>query len=208
MPAHTSVPKLVSTGDRALRARWLAVRDGAVMIVAAGLVFQGLHVVEHLVQVVAWVAAPTSPAFLTPWAVEGRDLLAGVTGSQAGLGNELLHLVGNVIFLAALAGLAAVDRADDRCGVRPRSPARARLTRLAIGWQCAHVAEHVVLTTTAAVAGGAWGASTVFGLIEASTPVGIATRVLFHFVLNAVPTVLTLRALTARRAILGAPTER
>lgn len=212
MHASVSAPSAtapaVEQPRRALRARWLAVRDAALVVVAAGLVFQVLHVAEHLIQVVAWLGAPTSPAFLTPWAVEGRDLLATVAGTGAGTGNELLHLVGNVIFLAALVGLAAFDTADDRTGIRARSTARRRATRLAIGWQSVHVAEHVLLTTSAVVTGTAWGASTLFGLVATATPTAIAIRVLAHFLLNAIPTVLTVRALAARSPVASAPAAR
>lgn len=62
------------------------------------------------------------------------------------------------------------------------------------------LAEHVLLTATVLTTGTATGVSTLFGVLEAGTPEAVAVRVLFHFMLNAIPTVLVVQALLRVRA--------
>lgn len=160
------------------------------LVAVAGLSFQVLHIAEHVVQSAVWVAAPDRPPFLTPWATWGAEALA-VTG-HASLGQELLHLVGNAVFLLGL--LALVAR------VRPS----ARAVRLAVAWQGAHLLEHVALSLTTAVWGRAIGVTTLLGTLEAG-PTLWRLRVLAHLALNtiasiyaAVGIVHTVRASTTR----------
>ncbi len=160
------------------------------LVAVAGLGFQVLHIAEHVVQSGVWVTAPDQPPFLTPWATWGAEALA-VTG-HASLGQELLHLVGNAVFLLGLSALAAL--------VRP--PARA--VRLALAWQGAHLLEHVALSLTTAVWGRAIGVTTLLGTLDAG-PTLWRLRVLAHLALNtiasayaAVGIVQTLRASTTR----------
>lgn len=152
-------------------------RRSVLGVIAVGcLGFQLVHGLEHVAQVVAWIAAPDKPPFLTPWAVVGRDALA-VDGDMA-LGNELLHLFGNLVFAAGLLALGWLAR-----------PARSwsRSLSVAVVVQGLHVAEHVALTVTAAWVGTAIGLTTLFGILDAGP--GLWTlRVLAHFVLNAVAT--------------------
>lgn len=150
------------------------------VVAIAGLSFQVLHALEHVVQAGAWVAAPDQPPFLTPWAVAGRDALA-VTGSAA-LGNELLHLGGNFVFMAGLAALWALQGA---------APSRA--LRAAVIAQAAHVLEHVALTATLAVTGRAIGVTTLFGLLDAG-PTLWGLRVVAHFTINGIATVAAMAA--------------
>jgi hypothetical protein len=156
------------------------------VIAAGGLGLQSVHALDHVAQVVAWVAAPDNPPFLTPWAVVGRDALA--VGGDAALGNELLHLSGNLVFLAGLLALGWLAR-----------PARSwsRSLRFALILQGAHVAEHVALTVTAAWMGTAIGLTTLFGTLDAG-PRLWALRVIAHFMLNAVATVAAGLAVRAR----------
>lgn len=120
-----------------------------------GLGFQLVHAVEHVVQAGAWVAAPHQSPFLTPWAVVGRDALA--VGGDLSLGNELLHLLGNVIFLVGLAALGWTAGS---------AISGSRSLRVALVVQGAHVAEHVALSVTAAAVGRAIGVTTLFGLLD------------------------------------------
>lgn len=169
---------------------WVWVRRpeqrGAVLGVAAagGLGFQLIHVLEHAVQAGAWVLAPTEPPFLTPWAVVGRDALA--VGGDAALGNELLHLLGNLVFLVGLVAFGRVAGSTT-------SPPRALHVGLAV--QGAHVAEHAALTITAAITGRALGVTTLFGLLDAG-PLLWSLRVVAHFALNAVATAAAVLAVT------------
>lgn len=144
------------------------------LVAVAGLGFQVVHVVEHVVQSGVWAGAPEQPPFLTPWATWGAEALA-VTG-HASLGQELLHLVGNAVFLLGLLALAA----------RVRPPARA--VRLALVWQGGHVLEHVALALTTAVAGRAIGVTTLLGTLDAG-PSLWRLRVLAHLALNTIASV-------------------
>ena len=158
---------------------------------AGGLTFQVVHVVEHAAQLGYWFADRGGSPWLTPWAAGAADgigwwcALAAPSISSRSLGVEMLHLVGNLIFLAGL--LAA-----GRVGVaRPVALAWARRV------QVFHVAEHVLLTSTFALTGSAWGLSSGFGLLHGSTLT--ATRVWFHFTINALATGCALWALAGVR---------
>lgn len=178
---------------RRVAATWGMWRSG-VLLAAVGLLgFQVFHVLEHGIQIGYWFGHPTAAPFLTPWAVFGRDALAAPLGRGPAGGAELLHLVGNLLFLGGLLLLAAVWRYDGRSAPL-RSDVGVRRVRWATWAQVLHVAEHVLLTTTFIVAGSANGLSTGFGALPAG-PVGGAVRVWMHFGLNAVPTMLVGMAL-------------
>ena len=174
--------------DTQVAATWGMWRTGVVMAAVGLLGFQAFHVLEHGIQIGYWFGHPQAAPFLTPWAVVGRDVLAAPLGRGPAGGAELLHLVGNLLFLGGLLLLAAVWRYDGRsAGLRTEYGVR-RL-RWATWAQVLHVGEHVLLTTTFLFAGSANGLSTGFGALPAG-PVGGAVRVWVHFALNAIPTVL------------------
>lgn len=158
-------------------------RDSAV----AGIVFQVVHFIEHGAQLGYWFLHPTAAPWLTPWAVTGRDLLS--PGGNAGLGNELLHLVGNGLFLVGLIGLCVlVERGGGRL-------ADIRSLKVAVAIQGFHVAEHLLLTASFAATGTALGFSTGFGVLSG---VALSTfRVWFHFLINLAATVYAVKALAA-----------
>lgn len=151
-------------------------------LAVSALAFQMVHLIEHVAQLGYWIARPLEAPWLTPWAIEGRDVLAA-DGNLA-LGNELLHLVGNLIFLAGLVALVL------HC--RRRAQETPTPLRVAMVVQGIHVAEHVVLTGTTAVWGKAAGLSTFFGLV--SGPVMTSYRVWFHFLINLAATWFAVRA--------------
>ncbi|CAN5831567.1 hypothetical protein BH23ACT10_BH23ACT10_25030 [soil metagenome] len=156
--------------------RWL------LLAFAGGLGFQVLHGAEHLLQLGYWFARPTAAPWLTPWAAFGRDLLATTTDGQPTTGAELLHLIGNAVFLAALvAGALAVRRMPHTRGIGP-------WLRRTLWLQGYHVVEHVSLTATWLLVGAPIGASTLFGALTPGTVAGGTTRVWIHFVINAVAT--------------------
>lgn len=171
-------------------------------VAAAGIGFQLVHFAEHLLQVAHWVLHPTSHPWLTPWAAAGVDGLAALTDGRHSTGMELLHLLGNAIFLAGLvATLALLGRS--------RTPRRLVVT----SWlQAAHLAEHVVLAATAMLAGEAIGVTTAFGAVAAGSPGAVALRVWAHFALNLVVTVYALRGLRdvplSSSIITSAPSSR
>lgn len=141
-------------------------------LAASALVFQAVHLIEHMAQLGYWFARPLEAPWLTPWAEAGRTQLA--VGGNAALGNEILHLAGNVIFLA---GLVALLSYVHRLGLGMPSA-----LRVAFVVQGVHVIEHVALTTTAALWDNAVGISTFLGLVDG--PVMTTYRVWFHFLIN------------------------
>lgn len=151
-------------------------------LAVSALVFQAVHLIEHMAQLGYWIARPLEAPWLTPWADAGRAQLA--VGGNAALGNEILHLVGNVIFLA---GLVALLSYVHRLGLEMSSA-----LRVAFVVQGVHVIEHVALTTTAALWGEAVGISTFFGLVDG--PVMTSYRVWFHFLINLVASWFAARA--------------
>jgi hypothetical protein len=158
-------------------------RTVVTVVAVAGLGFQVVHALEHLVQIGAWGLAPGRTPYLTPWAAAGRHALA-VDGNLA-IGEELLHLSGNLVFLAGLVALVALAARTDA--------ARSRNLRLAVTIQGVHVLEHAVLTATAAAAGRAVGVTTLFGTLEPG-PLLFTVRPLAHFTLNAVATAFAVLA--------------
>ncbi len=169
MTITTRTSTVESTDART--AQWLRWAQYAVV---AGLSFQLFHLLEHFLQTGYWFLNPAEAPWLTPWAAAGRDML--VVGSQVSTGNELLHLVGNGIFFAALVAMVFVCRTHQRPTVRYPHLSKS-LTAQGI-----HLAEHVLLTATVFAFGQPLGASTVFGL--ASGAWGSSYRVWFHFLLN------------------------
>lgn len=151
-------------------------------LAVGALAFQMVHLIEHVAQLGYWIAHPLEAPWLTPWAIEGRDALAA--GGNLALGNELLHLVGNLIFLGGLLALVLYSRRREQETPSP--------LRIAMVVQGIHVAEHVVLTATSSVWGKAAGLSTFFGLV--SGPVTTSYRVWFHFLVNLVATWYAARA--------------
>lgn len=157
---------------------------GWLLIGATGIGFQVLHFIEHLAQLGYWALHPAHAPWLTPWAEVGRDVLAA--GGHPSTGSELLHLLGNVIFLLGLLGLW---RSLLLSGVRP-----ARSLRAALWLQAAHVGEHVLLTASWVLAGTAVGVSTLFGALEGSALFGY--RIWWHFLINLAGTALALQGLS------------
>ncbi|HEX9765558.1 MAG TPA: DUF6008 family protein [Nitriliruptorales bacterium] len=163
-------------GDRLLQA-------GVVL----GLGFQAVHALEHVLQTAYWALHPVEAPWLTPWAASGRDALAAVTANSPAEGNELLHLAGNLLFLAGLAVLLGL--------VRRRRSATPRGLRAALWLQGAHVAEHLLLTASSLWVGRALGVTTAFG--QLAGPVGSSVRVWAHFLLNIAATWLATVAVVA-----------
>ena len=164
---------------------WRIIRDIAV----AALVFQVVHFVEHVAQLGYWMSHPAEAPWLTPWAIAGRD--APIVDGTPASGNELLHLVGNLIFLAGLIALAALVW---RMG---RSSKDIPYLKPALWLQGIHVIEHVLLTGTYLAAGKAIGFTTLFGLAQG--PFGSGLRVWAHFLLNLVGTYFVVRAVLEMR---------
>lgn len=163
-----------------------------------GIGFQIVHFVEHTAQLGYWFAHPTAAPWLTAWAEAGRGWLS----HDPGRGNELLHLVGNAIFLAGLVALwyLATPKLNDK------------LNR-ALWVQGFHVVEHTLLTASFLVWGVARGFSTLFGALETTSL--FVFRVWWHFVFNLAATWYAVGAvrvwwqvrLTAARAGFSEPSS-
>lgn len=163
---------------------WLAVAVG-------GIGFQVLHLVEHVAQLGYWGLHPNHAPWLTPWAEAGRDALA--VGGDPATGSELLHLTGNVVFLAGLAALTV--------HVRRTSAGRIAWLRPALTVQGFHVVEHVLLTASWVLSGRALGFSTLFGALSGTT---LSTyRIWWHFLVNVGATALAVAALLRLRGQPG-----
>lgn len=180
---HRSRRALMNGGQRLLR-------DVAV----AALIFQTVHLIEHMAQLSYWWMNPSAAPWLTPWAVAGRDLLA-VDGTPGG-GNEILHLLGNVIFLGGILALGALA---SRSG---RKPKEIPYLRKATTLQGVHVAEHILLTVSYLAFGSAIGFSTIFGTAEGVF--GSSLRIWAHFLLNLIATYYAVRSVSEmhRRGLL------
>lgn len=155
-------------------------------LAVGALAFQVVHFIEHIAQLGYWLMHPVEAPWLTPWAAVGRDMLA--VGGSAAIGNELLHLIGNAIFISGLVAMAVICHRHGRR--RSDFPHLGK----ALWAQGLHVIEHVALTSTTLVFGKAIGVSTFLGLV--SGPVMTSYRVWFHFILNGIATYYALRALT------------
>ncbi len=155
-----------------------------------------IHLAEHLAQAAVWATSPERPPFLTPWAAAGRDVLA--EGGDTSLGAELLHLDGNLVFLAGLLALAVLAR---RRGIT------SRWLSIAVWLQALHVVEHVALTATQAASGTAVGATTAFGSLDPG-PTLWALRVTTHFALNALATVAAVIAVVVFVRAADRPVQR
>ena len=91
-------------------------------LTAGALVFQFGHLIEHTLQMAVWFVHPQRSPWMSPWATDlalsfGRipaaDSAEMTTAMQRGM--EVLHLVGNAIFLVGAVGLMVLlARRDDQ----------------------------------------------------------------------------------------------
>ncbi len=158
-----------------------AVRPGlyraSLGVIIVGIVGQIGHLQEHVAQVGYWLGHPNSPAWMTPW---GTGLAKGyeqIDPSKPTLGMEILHLIGNFIFLAGLAAIMVITR-------RARDTRARHWGRMGVWMQGIHGLEHLSLTLSVWFgASRAIGLSTWFGLIQPG--IGLTTyRVWWHFIAN------------------------
>ncbi|MEO6500642.1 MAG: DUF6008 family protein [Jatrophihabitantaceae bacterium] len=156
----TAVAVLAVANRRGVRRPW--VFRGAVGVIGIGLVGQVGHMQEHVAQAAYWIAHPNTKPWMTPW---GDSLARGygqIDASKPSLGMEILHLVGNFIFLAGLAGVVLIT-------ARVRKSRARRWGKMGVWMQGIHGLEHVALTLSIALgAKRAVGLSTWFGAL----PVG------------------------------------
>ncbi|UOX91950.1 DUF6008 family protein [Amycolatopsis sp. FBCC-B4732] len=149
---------------------------GSAAVIGIGVLGQLGHVQEHIAQVGYWLGHPNSPAWMTPWGTGLANGLQMVLPDRPTFGMELLHLTGNFIFLAGLAGVMVITRRALKTRAR-------RWAKMGVWMQGLHGLEHLVLTLSVAFGSRAIGLSTFFGLVGPGP--GLTTyRVWWHFVAN------------------------
>ncbi|WP_298962291.1 DUF6008 family protein [uncultured Methylobacterium sp.] len=158
----------------------------AACVAAACLIFQVGHFIEHFLQFAVWVLGDLSnicgrdTPWMSPWVspyVEAFGAWAWpAVGAKVQMvrSMEVLHIVGNSIFLIGLWGLFYLRRNT--------------WVKWALTIETFHLYEHVMLTVSAFTVGKPIGLSTLFGgsfLLDKEAAVGI--RVTWHFVMNLFP---------------------
>lgn len=148
-------------------------------IAVLGTFFQLGHFFEHALQAHHWLFINRSYAWMSDLAC----WLSLHMGPNMTSGMEVLHLTGNLIFLVTLAAWYQL---------RPNI-----WMGRALAVEAFHLSEHISLTVTVFLYGKAAGWSTLFGF--AGNVLGhdgaVGFRVLWHFGMNLVPTVLMLWAM-------------
>lgn len=189
-------------GDRAHHGTFINV---LAVCVGLGLAFQVGHFIEHAVQFFVWIGGQfdwviatfcgrdvpyMSPpvtgmvrhfgAFLSPAADAPRQML---------LGMEVLHLIGNSLFLITIAGAYYLMPS--------------KWIRWAFYIEGFHLLEHLALTVTALYVGKPIGISTLFGMspyyFGKSGAVGY--RVTWHFAMNLLPMPFVMIGMMKHRAM-------
>lgn len=159
----------------------------ALAIVAGlGLAFQVGHFAEHAFQFALWILGDPSicgrdTAWMSPWVTEvvrqaGTGLFPTANPArQMMMGMEILHLIGNSIFLISLGCLYYC--------------VRSKWIRWALYIEGFHLHEHLMLTLTAYFVGKPVGLSTLFGgsSVIGSREFAVGYRVTWHFAMNLLP---------------------
>ncbi|MGX0966075.1 hypothetical protein AB7M63_006524 [Bradyrhizobium japonicum] len=152
-----------------------------------GLAFQVGHLAEHAVQFAVWILGDYSNVcgrdtpWMSSWVTEmvrqsGAIMFPAVDARrQMMMGMEVLHLIGNSIFLVSLGCLYYC--------------VRSKWVRWALYIECFHLYEHLMLTSTAYFVGKPLGLSTLFGGsdIIGSREFAVGYRVIWHFAMNLLP---------------------
>jgi hypothetical protein len=177
----------IATGTPASRSDQLTI-FGMMVATAAGLglIFQIGHFAEHAFQFAVWVLGDLSnicgrnTPWMSPWANDLVQQIGAVfTSADAQrrmmLGMEVLHLIGNSIFLVGLASLYYC--------------VRSKWVRWALNIETFHLYEHISLTATAYFLGKPIGMSTLFGAVNVigEREFAVGCRVTWHFVMNLLP---------------------
>jgi hypothetical protein len=174
----------------------IKIKKLAIIFVGGSLLFQSFHTLEHLVQLSRWFTSPYSPPYMSPIAKTASSQLestfanlTNITGVSS-LGMELLHLVGNGIFLTG--GVVLYF-----------SPVFAKVRKYslyALLFEGVHMIEHSILTISALSGNGAWGASTQFNLLAGSQ---LTThRIWWHGAMNLIALLTFALALTKYKFII------
>ena len=180
--------------DRRGRRPW--VYKASLGVIVIGVIGQIGHLTEHVAQAGYWIGHPEAASWMTPWGTGLAKGFGQIDTSRATLGMEILHLVGNFIFLAGLAAVMVITR-------------RARTTRtrwwgkMGVWMQGIHGLEHLSLTVSVWLgAKEAVGLSTWFGQLTPG-PGATTYRVWWHFWANVIGTFIFTMALVHLRRERG-----
>lgn len=181
----------------------LSIRSVLVAVVVLGVTFQICHFVEHAVQFGMWVFGDRSAPWMSGpamWLVHliGNFVMpvphnnlhtAAFSAQQMMVGMEVLHLIGNSIFLVTIACLYVL--------------LPTKWVRWALYIESFHLCEHLMLTTSAIFLGKPLGFSTLFGYsgLFWFKEGMVGYRVFWHFAMNLIPTVLVMVALMPRKRL-------
>ena len=177
-----SIESRSALGEQTASKVWLTLAIVSVL----GLLFQVGHFFEHAFQFFVWCLGDLSQIcgrdtpWLSGWANELIRQIGSIVAPSADLprrsmlGLEVLHLIGNGIFLVTLASLYYVTRS--------------KWVRWGFYIEAFHLYEHVMLTATAFFIGKPIGLSTLFGgSALGGREFAVGTRVSWHFVMNLLP---------------------
>ncbi|MBZ9803447.1 DUF6008 family protein [Mesorhizobium sp. ES1-6] len=156
-------------------------------IAALSLIFQVGHFAEHAFQFGVWVLGDWSnicgrdTPWMSPWVMNLVDKVGLIVAPAADparrtmLGMEVLHLIGNGIFLTGLVCLYVC--------------LPSKWVRWALYIETFHLYEHIMLTTSAFFVGKPIGMSTLFGAagVIGSRDFAVGFRVTWHFAMNLLP---------------------
>jgi hypothetical protein len=161
-------------------------RKYLLILVLFALFFQIVHFGEHLIQVIAWIIGYREAPYMSAIGHYLVNTLGTFFYSDSAIehqmmmGNEILHLIGNIVYIVGTTGILFF--------------VKTRYTISAAIIEAFHLYEHICLTISAAVIGMPIGMSTFWGL-SMDPALSVTTRVWWHFLMNAIPTTLSILAL-------------
>ncbi|MGI8665411.1 MAG: DUF6008 family protein [Jatrophihabitans sp.] len=155
------------------------VYQGSIALILVGVVGQVGHLQEHVAQAGYWVKHPNAKPWMTPWGTGLAKGFGRVDQSKPSLGMEILHLTGNFIFLAGIAGIMVIT-------YRARQTKARKWGKMGMWMQGIHGLEHLSLTLSVAFgAKRAIGLSTWFGVLPNGP--GLWTyRIWWHAIANVI----------------------
>lgn len=167
------------------------------ILVSLGVTFQVGHFAEHAVQFMMWVFNDRNTPWMSPWAmwlshqlgcitVRMSEQLCGgmnVAKYQMMVGMEVLHIIGNSIFLGTLFGIYRLMPG--------------KWMRRALYVEGFHLVEHLMLTTSVLYFQRPLGLSTLFGhsLALFGQQGAVGYRVFWHFGMNLIPSAFMMMAM-------------
>ncbi len=156
---------------------------GSIGVIVLGVIGQIGHFQEHIAQAGYWVGHPNAQPWMTPWGTGLAKGFGQVDSMKPTLGMEILHLMGNFIFLAGIAGIVVITRRA--LGTKSR-----KWGKMGVWMQGIHGLEHLTLTLSVWFgAKQAIGLSTWFGLLDPGP--GLWTyRIWWHAIANAIGTTI------------------